>query len=200
MRGAFGLWLRAKLEKAEIFINNWVSKHFVGCSELKTFYLKKCSFVSDSGLMSFSKSVESLESLQLDECHMISKQGIINSLANCCKKLKALGLSKCIGIKDWISTSISLPYPPITNHLPLYITIVSLSEIGRNCTAVTDLDVRAAKQNSLLLLSLAGCSLVSDKSLPFLVSLGNTLVGLNVQNFRGISSSSISLLFDKLWR
>ncbi|KAL3646034.1 Transcription factor COE2 [Castilleja foliolosa] len=269
-----------------------------GCQDLKTFSLRKCSLVSDRGLVSFAKGAESLESLQLDECHGITQRGVFNILANCCKKLKALALTNCLGVRD--SDFLEFPFtslclslrsltirscpgfgdvslgllgrlcPKLTQvdltgikgvtdagvsrlvqcseaglaKLNLsgclnltdktveaivelhgetlkvlnldgcgYITDMSLIAIARNCGVITELDVSrcgisnsgiealaAAEQTSLQILSVGGCGLVSDKSVPFLVALGKTLVGLNVKHCCGVTSGAIDLLIDQLWR
>jgi len=57
-----------------------------------------------------------------------------------------------------------------------------------------------AEQLSLQVLSLSGCSKVSNKSIPFLEKLGKTLVGLNVQHCNSISSGTVELLLDSLWK
>ncbi|GFQ05508.1 ein3-binding F-box protein 1 [Phtheirospermum japonicum] len=270
-----------------------------GCQDLKTFALQKCSLVSDRGLVSFAKGAGSLESLQLDECHGITQRGVFNILANCCKKLKALALTNCLGVRDSDFLEFSLTSPlclslrsltirtcpgfgdaglgllgrlcPKLTQVDLtglkgvtdagvsrlvrcsesglvkvnlsecvnltdetveaivelhgqtleilnldgcgYITDVSLIEIARNCWVMTELDVSrcgitdsgiealaAAKQIGLQILSLGGCGLLSDECVRFLIALGKTLVGLNVQRCCGVTSGAVDLLLDQLWR
>ncbi|KAM0029463.1 putative leucine-rich repeat domain superfamily [Helianthus debilis subsp. tardiflorus] len=50
-----------------------------GCGFLKQMLFKKCCFVSDKGLVSFTEleAVKSLECLQLEECNKISQHGIL---------------------------------------------------------------------------------------------------------------------------
>ncbi|MFS7917057.1 putative leucine-rich repeat domain superfamily, F-box-like domain superfamily [Helianthus anomalus] len=43
-----------------------------GCGLLKQTFVKKCCFVSDKGLISFTEAAELLECLQLEECNRIS--------------------------------------------------------------------------------------------------------------------------------
>jgi EIN3-binding F-box protein len=268
-----------------------------GCPDLKQFILQKCPLVSDNGVVSFAKAAPSLERLQLEECHGITQCGVFNILANCGKKLKAVALANCLGVRDvdfgFPLTSIchslrSLTIcncPGIGNALlgmfarlcpnlthvkliglqgitdsgilPLvqgseaglaevnlsgcvnltdivvteitklhgetleilnldgcrYITDLSLMGIARNCSVLSELDVSKcrvtdfgiaflaeARQLSLQILSLAGCSSVSDRSFPFLEVLGKTLVGLNIQCCCGISCDTINLLLEQLGR
>ncbi|MBA0703573.1 hypothetical protein Golax_015888, partial [Gossypium laxum] len=44
--------------------------------------LQNCRFVSDDGLLAFSKSQGSLECLQLEECNKVTQSGIIGFLSN----------------------------------------------------------------------------------------------------------------------
>ncbi|MFS7957155.1 putative leucine-rich repeat domain superfamily [Helianthus anomalus] len=50
-----------------------------GCGFLKQMLFKKCCFVSDKGLVSFTEfeAAKSLECLQLEECNKISQHGIL---------------------------------------------------------------------------------------------------------------------------
>ncbi|XLS45627.1 hypothetical protein HN51_002492 [Arachis hypogaea] len=259
--------------------------------------LRKCCFVSDSGLIAFGKAAGSLESLQLEECNRVTQSGIIGALSNIKPKLKSLTLVKCMGIKD-IDVEVSMLSPckslrsltiqncpgfssaslamvgklcPQIQHvdltglygitdaglLPLLenceaglvkvnltgcwnltdsivsalaklhggtlellnldgcwkITDASLVAIADNCLLLNDLDVSKcaitdagvsilshATQLSLQILSLSGCSDVSNKSVPFLKKLGQTLLGLNLQHCSSIGSSTIDLLVENLWR
>ncbi|KHM99176.1 EIN3-binding F-box protein 1 [Glycine soja] len=93
------------------------------------------------------------------------------------------------------------------------ITDASSVAIAKNFIVINDLDVSKcaitnagiailsrANQPSLQVLSLSGCSDVSNKSAPFLTKLGQTLLGLNLQNCNSIGSDIMELLVEKLWR
>jgi EIN3-binding F-box protein len=42
--------------------------------------------------------------------------------------------------------------------------------------------------------------MISDKSLLALIKLGRTLLGLNLQHCNAISSSTVDVLVERLWR
>jgi EIN3-binding F-box protein len=265
-----------------------------GCGVLKQMLMKKCCFVSDKGLISFTEAAESLECLQLEECNRISQQGILGALKS---KLKSLTIVKCMGIKDFAqetpdsaqcgslrsvtirdcmgigntTLAIFAKFCPQLQNLELSglcgitdaglfpilencqaglvkvnlsnclnltnkvvedlarihggtltvlnlegcrrITDESLASIADYCLLLTDLDVSKCcitdnglrclsegVQIGLQILSVSGCSKISNKSVPFLKKLGQTLVGLNIQQCNLISSSLVDSLVENLWR
>lgn len=271
----------------------------IGCSNLRQLCLQRCCFISDTGLVSFVKAAGSLESLQLEELNQVSIEGVIGvlSLPSCATRLKALALSKCMGVKDFLgeapelSSCISLQSLSIRNcpgfgsasvalvgklcpnlhHvdfvglwgltdvglLPFLercreglirvnlsnclnitdgavsalvrlhggtlemlnldscrkVTDASLEAIADYCLLINDLDLSkcaitdsgisvlsSARQVNLQVLSLSSCTQVSNRSLPFLKLLGESLVGLNLQHCRSISSTSVGILTESLWR
>ncbi|KAL2545201.1 EIN3-binding F-box protein 1 [Forsythia ovata] len=268
-----------------------------GCPNLHQICLRRCPLISDNGLVSFAKVAGLLESLQLEECHMITQYGVFSIFANCCWKLKALALANCLGIQNMnfvfpltslcyslrsltirncpgfgnaslamvgrmcpnlihvnlsglqgitdarllpfvqsleaglvkvnVSGSVNLTDNVVATISKLhgstlevlnlegyrFITDASLVAVARDCWLLNELDVSncgitdsgiaalaGAKHLSLQILSLASFSLVSDKSAPLLVVLGKTLVGLNIQHCHGISSGTVDLLMEQLWR
>ncbi|CAN4076872.1 unnamed protein product [Withania somnifera] len=268
-----------------------------GCPNLKLFRLRKCRVLSDNGLVAFAKGPGGLENLQLEECHRITQAGFFSVLLNCGKKLKALSLVNCFGVKERACRFSSvLPCnslqslsirncPGVGNatlavvgrlcpkltHLELsgllgitdeglfplvqsceaglvkvnlsgcvnvtdrsvsaitelhggsleflnvdgcrYVTDATLLAISNNCWFLGELDISkcritdtgiaslaGAVQLNLQILSLSGCSLLSDKSVPFLQKLGQTLMGLNIQQCNEISSRSVHMLLEQLWR
>ncbi|KAL5162182.1 putative methyltransferase PMT14 [Glycine soja] len=198
-----------------------------GCINLKQLCLRRCCFVSDNGLVAFAKVVVSLESLMLEEHNRFTQSGIIVALTNI--KIKfSLSLVKCMGVKD-IDMEVSMLSPceslrPLArlvnvnligywNLTDNKITDASLVAIANNFVVLNDLDVsKCAITNvgitvlsrvslpSLQVFSLSGCSNVSNKSAPFLMKLGHTLLGLNLQSCNSIGTNTIELLVEKLWR
>ncbi|KAK9071350.1 hypothetical protein SSX86_009918 [Deinandra increscens subsp. villosa] len=265
-----------------------------GCGFLKQMLIKKCCFVSDKGLISFTEAAESLECLQVEECNRITQQGILGALNS---SLKSLSIVKCMGIKDVAQETPDLTecgslrsltirdcmgfgdtnlatfrqFCPELQNLELSglcgitdsglvpilencqaglvkvnlsnclnltnkvvldlarihgatlkvlnlegcrrITDESLASIAHNCLLLNDLDVSKCcitdnglcclsegVQIGLQILSVSGCSKISNKSVPFLKKLGETLVGLNIQQCNLISSSLVDSLIENLWR
>ncbi|KAM3375366.1 EIN3-binding F-box protein 1 [Capsicum galapagoense] len=268
-----------------------------GCPNLKLFCLKKCAFISDYGLVAFANASVSLKNLQLEECHRITQAGFFGILLNCGKKLKALSLVNCSGVKDLIcacslvascnslqslairdcpgvgnvSVAVIGRLCPELTHLELngllditdegliplvqscvaslvevnlsgcvnvsdksvsaiaklhggtlesliidgcrHVTDASLVEISDSCWLLNELDVSkcgvtdsglealaSAAHLSLQTLLLSGCPLVSDKSFPFLLELGQNLMGLNIKHCSGMSSNTVNVLVEQLWR
>jgi len=92
------------------------------------------------------------------------------------------------------------------------VTDASTVAIAGNCPMLSDLDVSKCaitdtgiaalargNQISLEILSLAGCISVSDKSMPALTKLGQSLAGLNIKRCSAISSRGVSKLQEHLW-
>ncbi|KAK1417242.1 hypothetical protein QVD17_26367 [Tagetes erecta] len=265
-----------------------------GCGFLKQMLIKKCCFVSDKGLTSFTEAAESLECLQLEECNRISQQGIVGALKS---NLKSLSIVKCVGVKDFaqetpdliecgslrsltvkgcmgfgntnlatvgkycsqlqnlelsglcgitdsgifqllencqaglvkvnLSNCLNLTNKVVMDLAKIHgetlkvlnlegcrrITDESLASIADNCLLLNDLDVSKCcitdrglhclsegVQIGLQILSVSGCPKISNKSAPFLKKLGQTLVGLNIQQCNLISSSVVDSLVENLWR
>ncbi|GFS42686.1 EIN3-binding F box protein 1 [Actinidia rufa] len=179
-----------------------------GCPNLKKVCLRKCAFLSDNGLVAFAKAAVSLEILQLEDCHRITQCGFFGVLVNCGEKLKSLSLANCLGFKDLV-----VKFPPMACCPVPSIFINPLVAVAENCSFLRELDVSksaisdfgvaalaCAAQLNLQIISLSGCFFISDKSLPYLMKLGRTLVGLNIQNCSTISSSTVDLLVERLWR
>ncbi|XP_010533156.1 PREDICTED: EIN3-binding F-box protein 1-like [Tarenaya hassleriana] len=265
---------------------------------LKHVFLRKCCFVSDNGLVEFSKAIGSLETLQLEECNRVTQSGICGVLSSSGANLKSLSLLRCTGMKDLTLGSMDLSpcnslrsltvcncpgfgnvgltilgklSPQLQNLdlgglygttdaglLPIIennraglvsvnlsgcfnltdevvyylakfhgetlevlnlegcrrITDSSLSAIAESCLFLKDLDMskcgitdsgvaalsRAEKRLNLQVLSVSGCSEVSNKSLVPLKKLGRTLLGLNIRGCNSITNRIIQLLKESLWR
>lgn len=265
-----------------------------GCPTLKVISVKKAS-LSDNGLVSFAKASQSLDTILLEECHVITQLGIFGFIVNS-GNLKNLSLTKCFGIKDlpmripsdlspcdslqsltirncpgFGNFSLSLlgrichqvqdivltGLPGITDSgvasliqnsdsgltkvdlsgcvnltdktvseismahggtlevLNLdgcgLITDASVVTIAQNCSLLKELDVSksaitdfaiaalaCAEHLNLQVLSVSGCQ-VSNKSLPFLKKLGETLIGLNMMQCRGVTSTAVGDLEGQIW-
>lgn len=131
--------------------------------------------------------------------------------------LVKVNLSGCVNLTDNVVAVTTKLHGQTLEILNLErckgITDASLISVATNCSLLRELDVSGcritdsgvavlamAEQLSLQVFSLAGCSFVSHKSLPFMRMLGKTLVGLNIQLCYGISSAAINLLLEQLWR
>jgi len=147
--------------------------------------------VTDAGLLPLLESSEAgLVKVNLSGCTNITDK-VVSSLANLHGwTLENLNLDGCKNISD-----------------------ASLMAIAENCALLCDLDVSKctitdagiavlahAEQINLQILSLSGCTLVSDRSLTALRKLGHTLLGLNIQHCNAINNSTVDTLVEFLWR
>jgi len=93
------------------------------------------------------------------------------------------------------------------------ITDASLVAVADNCLLLNDLDVSKcaitnagiailarADHLSLRVLSMSDCSGISNKCVPFLMKLGQALLGLNIKYCNAIGSNAIEFLMANLWR
>ncbi|CAN1120530.1 EIN3-binding F-box protein 1 [Linum perenne] len=159
-----------------------------GCLNLRQICLRKCSFVSDNGLINFTKAAAagSLESLQLEECNRVTELGIIGAIANCGAKLKTLSLVRCMGIKD---TASGIPLPSQCSSLR------SLSI--KNCPGFGNLGLALVGKlcPQLQHLDLCGLSGITDAGLlPLLESCKAGLVKVNLSGCLNLTDGVVSAL------
>lgn len=138
-------------------------------------------------------------------------------MESCDSGLVKVNLSGCSNLTDEVVSAIARLHGGTLEILNLdgctKVTDKGLFEIANNCLVLNDLDVSKCSitdsgiaalarggQMNLQILSLSGCSKVSDRSLPNLLKLGSTLVGLNLQHCNSISNSTVELLMENLWR
>ncbi|XP_042059951.1 EIN3-binding F-box protein 1-like [Salvia splendens] len=187
------------------------------CDSLRSLTIRNCPGFDDSGLCLLAKICPKLTHVDLSGLESITDAGIVPLVQSSKAGLVKVNLSKCINLSDNAVSAISKLHGETIELLNLdgcrRVTDTSLIEIARNCLSLSELDVSqsgitdygvtalaAAKQMNLQILSVAGCSLISDKSVPFLMALGKTLVGMNIQHCPGISFGATSNLLDQLWR
>lgn len=128
-----------------------------------------------------------------------------------------VSLAGCINVTDNVVVALAKIHGGTLEMLNLdgcgKVTDASLAAIADDCLllneldvskcAITDLGVASlarSKQLSLTILSLSGCSTISDKCLPFLAKLGQSLMGLNIQHCNSLSSKVIDMLVDRLFK
>ncbi|KAL0372239.1 UNVERIFIED_CONTAM: EIN3-binding F-box protein 1 [Sesamum calycinum] len=187
------------------------------CHSLRSLSIRNCPGFGDASLGMLARFCPKLTQLDFSGLQCISNAGILPLIQSSEAGLVKVNLSGSAKLTDNVVTAIAELHGETLELLNLdgcqYITDLSMLAIARNCSVLSELDVSqcgitdsgiavlaSAEQLSLQIFSLAGCSLVSDKSLPFLVLLGKTLVGLNIQHCRGISCGTVDLLVDQLWR
>lgn len=187
------------------------------CHSLKSLTIQNCPRFGDASLVMLGRLCPNLAYINLTRLQNITDAGIQPLIQSSEARLIKVNLSGCANLTDRSVTDIAKLHGETLELLNLdgcrYITDVSLTEIASNCLFLRELDVSrcgitdtgiadlaAAKQISLQIFSIAGCCLVTEKSLPFLIAMGKSLVGLNIQKCSGISYGAVDLLIDHLWR
>ncbi|PSS01123.1 EIN3-binding F-box protein [Actinidia chinensis var. chinensis] len=187
------------------------------CTSLHTLSIHNCPGFGNFGLTMVGKLCPQLQHVDLNGLNGITDEGLLPLIENCEAGLSKVSLSGCVNLTDKVVSVIAKLHGVTLEELNLdgckYVTDSSLVAVAENCSFLRELDVSksaisdfgvaalacAAKLN-LQILSLSGCSFISDKSFPYLMKLGRTLVGLNIQNCSAISSSMVDLLVEHLWR
>ncbi|EPS63879.1 f-box family protein, partial [Genlisea aurea] len=184
---------------------------------LRSLTIADCPHFGDIGLGVFGGICPGLTHLTLNDLPDITDAGILPLVRSSKIGLVKVNLSGCYNVTDDIIASIAELHGKTLEILNLdgckSITDLSLAAIAENCSVLSELDIStsritdigistlaAAKQLSMQIFSLGGCSSVTGKSLPSLVSLGRTLIGLNIRQCDGISFETIDILLDDLWR
>lgn len=187
------------------------------CTSLRSLSICNCPGFGNVSMAMLGRLCPQLERIQLNELHGISDEGLLPLLEGNEAGLLKVNLSGCINLTDKVVSVIAKLHGLTLEQLNLdgckYITDASLVAIANSCFFLSELDISkcaitdsgiaalaCAVQLNLQILSVSGCSYISKKSLPALVSLGRTLVGLNIQRCAAISSSMVDVLVERLWR
>ncbi|KAF8406936.1 hypothetical protein HHK36_006057 [Tetracentron sinense] len=186
------------------------------CKSLRSLSICNCPGFGSAGLAMVSKLCPQLQHVDLSGLHGITDAGFLPLLERCEAGLVKVNLSGCMNLTDVVVLTMAKLHGRTLQLLNLdgctKITDASLVAVADNCMLLRDLDVSncaisdfgiaalsCAKQLDLQILSLSGCSKVSDKSMPFLGKLGQNLLGLNIQHCNSISSCMVENLMGRLW-
>lgn len=187
------------------------------CESLRSLTIRSCPGFNSSSLAMVGKLCPQLHHLDLSGQSDITDLALVSLLESCEAGLVKVNLGDCVNLTDESIVALARLHGGTLEVLNLdgckKVTDASLVSIASNCLFLNDLDVSkcsitdrglAALSDglnlSLQVLSLSGCSLVSNRSIPHLKKLGQTLVGLNLQHCNSISSSMIEELVEDLWR
>ncbi|KAJ8557865.1 hypothetical protein K7X08_004631 [Anisodus acutangulus] len=184
---------------------------------LQSLVIRNCPGVGNATIAVVGKLCPELTHLELSGLLGITDEGLFPFVQNCIASLVEVNLTGCVNVTDKSVSAIAELHGGTLESLIIdgcrHVTDATLVEISNSCWLLDELDVSkcgitdsgiailaSAVQLSLQILSLSGCPLVSDKSLPFLHELGQNLQGLNIQHCLGISSSTLDVLVEQLWR
>ncbi|PPD79230.1 hypothetical protein GOBAR_DD23846 [Gossypium barbadense] len=186
------------------------------CESLRSLSIRNCPGFGDASLAALGKLCPQLQNVELSGFHGITDVGFLPLLESCEAGLVKVNLSGCPNLGDKVVCKMADLHGRTLEMLNLdgcKISDAGLVAIAENCRLLSDLDVSkctitdsgiaalaCSNLIDLQILSVSGCNLVSDKSLPSLGKLGQTLLGLNLQQCKAISSGAVDLLVEQLWR
>ncbi|KAL8234948.1 hypothetical protein R6Q59_021048 [Mikania micrantha] len=187
------------------------------CGSLRSLTIRDCMGFGNTNLAIFGKFCSQLQNLELSGLCGITDSGLFPVLENCQAGLVKVNLSNCLNLTNKVVVDLASIHGGTLKVLNLEgcrrITDDSLASVADYCLLLNDLDVSKCcitdnglsylsegVQLDLQILSVSGCSKISNKSAPFLKKLGSTLVGLNIQQCNLISSSLVDSLVENLWR
>ncbi|XP_020207848.1 EIN3-binding F-box protein 1 [Cajanus cajan] len=187
------------------------------CDSLRHLSIHNCPGIGNSSLAMVGKLCPQLQHVDLTGLYGVTDAGLLPLLENSEAGLVKVNLAGCWNLTDNIVSELARLHGRTLEMLNLdgcrKITDASLVAIADNCLLLNDLDVSkcaitdagvavlsSARQLTLQVLSLSNCSGVTNKSAPSLTKLGQTLVGLNLQNCNSIGCITVELLVENLWR
>nr|GMC95721.1 EIN3-binding F-box protein 1-like [Ipomoea batatas] len=187
------------------------------CESLRSLSIRNCPGFGSNSLAMVGKLCPQLYQLDLSGLCGITDAPLLSLLDNSKAGLAEVNLSGCLNLSDEVVFALARLHGQTLQVLNLNgcrkITNASLVAVANSCTFLNDLDVSKCLitdsglaalsqgvQINLQILSLSGCFKVSSKSVPSLRKLGKNLIGLNLQQCNGMSSSAIELLVEHLWR
>ncbi|CAK8563418.1 unnamed protein product [Lathyrus sativus] len=187
------------------------------CESLRSITIKNCHGIGSASLAMIGKLCPQLQHVDLTGLYGITDAGLLPLLENSEAGLVKVNLTGCWNLTDNIVSAMTRLHGGTLEVLNLdgcwNITDASLVAIADNCLLLNDLDMSRcaitdagvsvlsdADHLSLQVLSISGCSEISNNCMPFLKKLGMNLMGLNLQNCMGIGSNTIELLMESLWR
>ncbi|KAL3839820.1 hypothetical protein ACJIZ3_024411 [Penstemon smallii] len=187
------------------------------CESLRSLSIRSCPGFGTTSLAMVGKLCPNLHHLDLSGLCGITDAGLLPLLECCEKGLAKVNLSECSNLTDEVVFALARLHGETLEMLNLdgcwMITDASLAVLAGSCPLLNDLDVSKSSitdlgvlalssgvQHNLQILSLSGCTMISNKSISALEKLGRTLVGLNLQHCNALSSKTIELLMENLWR
>ncbi|PRQ26747.1 putative F-box domain, leucine-rich repeat domain, L domain-containing protein [Rosa chinensis] len=187
------------------------------CESLRSLSIRNCPGFGNSGLAVLGQLCPQLQHVDFSGLEGMTDAGFLSLLRSTEAGLVKVNLSGCVNLTDKAVSTMAELHGWTLEVVNLegcrMISDSGLVAIGENCPLLSDLDISRcaitdfgiaslalADQLNLQILSVSGCSYVSDKSLSALVKMGETLLGLNLQHCNAISSSTVDRLVEQLWR
>ncbi|XP_010907279.1 EIN3-binding F-box protein 1 [Elaeis guineensis] len=186
------------------------------CLSLRSLTIRDCPGFTGASLAVVGKICPQLQHVDLSGLVSATDAGLLPLIESSEVGLVTVNLRGCVDLTDAVVTALVKAHGSTLQMLNLEgckkVTDKSLLVIADSCSFLDDLDMSrcmigdygiavlaSASQLKLRVLSLAGCSNLTQKILPFLGNMGRSLVGLNLQNCKLISTQGIGALEEKLW-
>jgi EIN3-binding F-box protein len=186
------------------------------CRSLRFLTIKDCPGFTDASLAVVGMICPQLEQVDLSGLGEVTDSGLLPLIQSSEAGLIKVDLSGCKNITDATVSSLVKAHGKSLKKVSLEgcskITDVSLFTISESCTELAELDLSncmvsdygvailaSARHLKLRVLSLSGCSNVTQKSMPYLSNLGQSLEGLNLQFCNMIGNHNVASLEKKLW-
>lgn len=187
------------------------------CESLKSLNIRHCPGFGNGCLAMLGRAFPQLQQLDLSGLSRISDDGLLALLESSKTSLVKVNLSGCVQVTDWAIFGIANLCGENLQTLILdgcrKVTDRSLKVIADLCPALQDLDLAkcgitdngivsllSARQQAIQILSLSGCMQITDKCLPFIEKMGETLLGLNLQHCSGLSQMALDSVGAHLWQ
>lgn len=186
------------------------------CKSLRSLTIEDCPGFTDASLAVVGMICPQLENVNLSGLGAVTDNGFLPLIKSSESGLVKVDLNGCENLTDAAVSALVKAHGSSLAHLSLEgcskITDASLFAISESCSQLAELDLSncmvsdygvavlsSAKQLKLRILSLSGCMMVTQKSVPFLGSMSSSLEGLNLQ-FNFIGNRNIASLEKQLWQ
>ncbi|KAI4379473.1 hypothetical protein MLD38_005766 [Melastoma candidum] len=184
---------------------------------LRSLSVRNCTGFGNAGLTMVGSLCPSLKHLDLTGLCGITDAGLLPLLEKCEGGLIKVNLSGCFNVTNKAIATLVRQNGGTLELLNLdgcrKVTDESLVAISDNCFVLNDLDLSKCAitdsgitalsesiQPNLQVLSLSGCSEVTDESASSLGLLARNLLGMNLQHCLSISNSTVEFLAEISWR
>ncbi|CAN6455129.1 unnamed protein product [Victoria cruziana] len=192
---------------------------FPRCVSLHSLTIRDCSGFRSHGVSVVAKMCPHLQNVDFSGVSGLSDSDLLSLTENCKAGLTKVNLNGCVDLTDDAIIRLVMLRGGSLRLLNLggcrNLTDESLKAILSNCPLLQELDMSGCSITDkgffplyssykgllpdLRILSLSGCSQVSEKSLVVLGCLSGSLVGLNLQHCNLISNKAVGWFGERVW-